>query len=376
MRRSAGEPFLRIRRGEVLTVWISGVSEEEAAALRKLLVMSAFPERPGFDFPEPGVFSIHGSPARLRHCWTRLASHEQIPGRIRAVIRDQLDNYLNADHAIPLERGMLDLGTRTHIMGILNVTPDSFSDGGKYDDSRRAVDHAKEMLAAGADVIDIGGESTRPGAEPLAEEAELQRILPVVEAVAALPGAIVSVDTYKAAVARKALEAGAAIVNDISGLRFSPDMAAIAGDRGAGVVIMHIKGTPRDMQQNPVYDDVIGEIAEYLSEGVEIARKGGVRRDRIMIDPGIGFGKTAEHNLEILDRLDELRMIGCPIVLGTSRKRFIGAVLDIPDPKDRLFGTAATSSLGIARGARMLRVHDVGPTVQIARMTDAILNRP
>lgn len=367
------EPLLRIRRGAALTVSFSGLSENDAAMLRKLLVMSVFPHRPGFDFPEPGVLSIHGSPAQLRHCWSRLASHEHIPAKIRAAFKNQLEHYLRPDPVIKLDRGILDLKSRTRIMGILNVTPDSFSDGGLYAGTEQAVSHSREMLAAGADVIDIGGESTRPGARPLSEEEELSRIIPVIERVAKEPGALISVDTYKSDVARKALQAGASLVNDISGLRFSPDMAKIAGDHGAAVVIMHIKGTPQDMQQNPVYDDVIAEISNYLSEGVEIALQGGVRRDRIMIDPGIGFGKTVEHNLTILERLDEFRVIGCPIVLGTSRKRFIGSVLNVPEPRDRMLGTAATVALGIAAGARMLRVHDVAPMVQIARMTDAIV---
>jgi dihydropteroate synthase len=174
-------------------------------------------------------------------------------------------------------------------------------------------------------------------------------------------------------VAGKALKAGAAIVNDISGLRFSPDMARVVADHGAAVVIMHIKGTPRDMQQDPVYDDVVGEVMAYLEEGIDIAVKAGVDREKTFIDPGIGFGKTLGHNLAILERLDEFRALGRPIVLGTSRKRFIGTVLDIPAPEQRAFGTAATVALGIERGARIVRVHDVAQMAQVARMTDAIL---
>jgi dihydropteroate synthase len=229
------------------------------------------------------------------------------------------------------------------------------------------------MAAAGADIIDIGGESTRPGAEPLSEEEELSRIIPVIERLSAELPVPLSVDTYKATVAREALAAGASIVNDISGLRFSPDMAKTAADYGAAVVIMHIQGTPRDMQQHPVYADVIGEIMEYLAQGIELAVKAGVDREKTLIDPGIGFGKTLEHNLEILNRLDEFKGLGRPIVLGTSRKRFIGAVLNIPAPEQRVDGTAATVALGIERGARIVRVHDVGRMAQVARMTDAIV---
>ena len=236
-------------------------------------------------------------------------------------------------------------------MGILNVTPDSFSDGGRYADTARALTHARAMAAAGADIIDIGGESTRPGAAPVAEEEELRRIIPLIERLSAELAVPISVDTYKSSVAKKAIEAGAGIVNDISGLRFSPDMADVVADSGAAVVIMHIKGTPRDMQQNPVYDDVIGEVMAYFEEGIEIAVKAGVDREKILIDPGIGFGKTLEHNLAILDRLDEFQALGRPIVLGTSRKKFIGTVLDVPMPEQRVDGTAATVALGIERGA-------------------------
>jgi dihydropteroate synthase len=253
------------------------------------------------------------------------------------------------------------------------VTPDSFSDGGLYAHTDKALAHAHEMAAAGADIIDIGGESTRPGARPLSEEEELHRIIPVIERLSSELTLPISVDTYKAKVAKKAFEAGASIVNDISGLRFSPDMARVAADFGAAVVIMHIKGTPRDMQQDPVYSDVVGEVLSYLDEGIDIAVKAGVDRERVLIDPGIGFGKTLGHNLAILERLDEFRGLGRPIVLGTSRKKFIGAVLDIPVPEQRIDGTAATVALGIERGATVVRVHDVKRMTQVARMTDAIV---
>ena len=284
-----------------------------------------------------------------------------------------LDNYLRSDYKITCRGRILELGSRTHVMGILNVTPDSFSDGGLYANAERAFAHAREMAIAGADIIDIGGESTRPGAEPLSEEEELRRIVPIIGRVATELTVPVSVDTYKSAVARSALEAGASIVNDISGLRFSPDMARIAADDGAAVVIMHIKGTPRDMQQNPVYDDVVLEVMSFLAEGVEIALRAGVDREKILIDPGIGFGKTVEHNLTLLSRLDELRSLGRPIVLGTSRKKFIGTIIGIPVPDQRDDGTAATVTFGIERGASVVRVHDVARMVRVARMTDAVL---
>jgi dihydropteroate synthase len=258
-------------------------------------------------------------------------------------------------------------------MGILNVTPDSFSDGGLFAGRDAAVAHARALAAEGADIIDIGGESTRPGALPLSEDEELRRVLPVIERIAADIPVPVSIDTYKAGVARKALAAGASIVNDISGLRFSSDMAPIVADHGAAVVIMHIKGTPRDMQVDPVYEDVVGEIMDYLDESAAIALKAGIAGDRILIDPGIGFGKTLQHNLEIINRLDEFTALGYPIVMGTSRKRFIGTVLNIAEPRDRVEGTAATVALAIERGAHIVRVHDVGYMTKVARMTDAIV---
>lgn len=268
---------------------------------------------------------------------------------------------------------ILDLGSRTHIMGVLNVTPDSFSDGGRFAALTAAIAHAHAMAAAGADIIDIGGESTRPGAVPVPEDEELRRIIPAIRQLSQELSLPISVDTYKSSVARQALDAGASIVNDISGLRFSSDMAKVVAGSDAAVIIMHIKGTPRNMQQDPVYGDVVREIAEYLAEGIEIAVRAGVSRERTLIDPGIGFGKTLGHNLEILGRLGEFNALGRPLVLGTSRKKFIGTVLGVTEPDQRVFGTAATVALGIERGASIIRVHDVAEMAQVARMTDAIV---
>ncbi len=316
---------------------------------------------------------LTGTPEQLRRLSPLLAGDPRIPSSLARTIDSLLDNYLRSDYKIDCRGKVLDLGSRTHIMGILNVTPDSFSDGGRYAEPGAALEHAREMVSQGADIIDIGGESTRPGAEPLTEEEEANRIIPIIERCSSELMVPLSVDTYKSSVAKKALRAGAGIVNDISGLRSSPDMAQVVADHGAAVVIMHIKGTPRDMQMNPVYRDVIGEIRDHLEESAGIALKAGVDRDRIMIDPGIGFGKTLEHNLTILERLDEFRALGFPLVLGTSRKRFIGTVLNIEEPKDRIEGSAATVALGIQRGASIVRVHDVGYMTKVARMTDAIV---
>jgi dihydropteroate synthase len=314
-----------------------------------------------------------GAPRELRRLSLRLAEEQRALPGLADTFHSLLDNYLRSDYKINCGGMVLDLGSRTHVMGILNATPDSFSDGGRYADAESALAHAREMAAAGADIIDIGGESTRPGARPVAEEEELRRIIPLIERLSAELSVPISVDTYKSSVAKKALAAGARIVNDISGLRFSPDMADVVAGSGAAVVIMHIKGTPRDMQRDPVYDDVVGEVMACLEEGLELAARAGVDREKIFIDPGIGFGKTLEHNLALLDRLDEFQALGRPIVLGTSRKKFIGAVLNVPAPEQRVDGTAATVALGIERGARVVRVHDVARMAQVAKMTDAIV---
>jgi dihydropteroate synthase len=366
-------PTLRIFRQDALTVLLSGLTDDDIALLRKILSMSQGVDRPDFGFSQPGTLAICGSPSQLRHHLGLLSAHDHLPPGIRALLTTRLDNYLRSDYKIMLKGSVLDLSARTHVMGVLNITPDSFSDGGRFTDHGQALDHARAMASEGADIIDIGGESTRPGANPLPEDEELRRVLPVIERLSEEVSVPLSIDTYKARVAERALRAGAAIVNDISGLRFSPDMGRVIADNGAAVVLMHIKGTPKNMQTDPRYDDVLGEIGKYLEESVAIAMGAGIPRDRIMIDPGIGFGKTLEHNLTILKRLDELRVLGLPIVIGTSRKRFIGTVLGISEPADRVEGTAATVALAIERGAHVVRVHDVSQMSMIARMTDAIV---
>ncbi len=375
---------IRISGSGALTLKLGGLTSDQAVALRNHLQASnrgaglgpALAVSAGTQdgsAGSSGTVVLSGSPIQLKHTIGLITPVCGLPSEFPEKIHLLLDNYLRSDYKIDCRGRILDLGSRTHVMGILNTTPDSFSDGGRYDAQDRALAHAREMAAAGADIIDIGGESTRPGAAPVPEDEELRRIIPLIERLSAELPVPLSVDTYKSSVAEKALKAGAAIINDISGLRFSPDMARVAADHGAPVVIMHIKGTPRNMQQNPVYGDVVGEIMTYLEEGIELAVKAGVAREQIMIDPGIGFGKNLEHNLALLNRLDELKSLGRPILLGTSRKKFIGTVLDIPVPDQRVDGTAATVALGIAKGAGIVRVHDVGRMVQVARVTDAIL---
>jgi dihydropteroate synthase len=374
---------LRISGHGALTITLKALDAGQASALSQILQSSTIgaalhPAPISFQQERSADAVLHeivvsGTPNQLRRLSLLLAEDQRTSPGLADTFHSLLDNYLRSDYKINCRGKVLDLGSRTHIMGILNVTPDSFSDGGHYADTARALTHARAMAAAGADIIDIGGESTRPGAAPVAEEEELRRIIPIIERLSAELAVPISVDTYKSSVAKKAIEAGAGIVNDISGLRFSPDMANVVAGSGAAVVIMHRKGTPRDMQQNPVYDDVIGEITAYFEEGIEIAVRAGVDREKIFIDPGIGFGKTLEHNLAILDRLDEFQALGRPIVLGASRKKFIGTVLDVPSPEQRVDGTAATVALGIERGGRVMRVHDVARMAQVAKMTDAIL---
>ena len=266
----------------------------------------------------------------------------------------------------------LSFGEGTHIMGILNVTPDSFSDGGDFLDVHAAVAHAKQMVAAGATIIDVGGESSRPGAMPVSAAQELSRVSPVISALASdAVGALISVDTYKAQVARHALEAGAHLVNDITALQGDAEMATVVAEMEAGVVLMHMKGTPRTMQRAPQYDDVVGEICTWLQQRIQAAEAQGIAPERVIIDPGIGFGKTTTHNLEILKRLEECRGLNKPILVGTSRKSFIGNVLDLP-VTERVEGSVATVCWAIIHGADIVRVHDVQATVRAARMIDAL----
>jgi len=266
------------------------------------------------------------------------------------------------------------LGPRTWIMGVINITPDSFSDGGLYLDEGRAAAHGLEMTGEGADIIDIGGESTRPGSAPVEAEEEKQRILPVLRRLRRQTDVLISVDTKKAAVAEAAFAEGADILNDTSALRFDPAIVASAKAAGAAVILMHMQGTPQTMQLNPHYDDVVAEVRAFLEERLAAAEAAGLVRDRLAIDPGIGFGKTAEHNLTLLDGLEALSDLGRPICVGVSRKAFIGKILDLP-VDERLEGTIAAAVLAAARGAHILRVHDVRAVRRAAAVADAVLTR-
>ncbi len=266
----------------------------------------------------------------------------------------------------------LDFSKKTYIMGILNVTPDSFSEGGLYFDKSAAIERAHQMVKEGADIIDVGGESTRPGSEPITIEEEMKRTIPVVETLAENIKVPISIDTYKSEVAKSALYSGASMVNDIGGLRFDPKMLEVVSQYKVPVVIMHIKGTPKDMQQNPVYDALIPEIMDYMREGIRTAKQSGISEDKIIIDPGIGFGKSFTHNLEIMNKLREFTLLKKPILIGPSRKAFIGKILGDVPVTERLEGTAATVAISIMNGANIIRVHDVKEMVEVAKVVDAI----
>jgi dihydropteroate synthase len=270
-------------------------------------------------------------------------------------------------------------------MGIVNVTPDSFSDGGRFLRADAAVAHALTLAGEGADIVDVGGESTRPGAEPVTVEEELRRVLPVIEGIAEASASLpirpqISIDTSKAEVAAAALGAGASLVNDVSAFRADPEMAAVVAGAEADCCLMHMRGEPRTMQDDPRYGDVVGEVREFLQERLAFALDAGVRRERIMLDPGIGFGKTERHNLELLRRLQELVALGRPVVIGTSRKGFLGRIVDREAPRaepaapaERLAGTIATNVLALERGARVFRVHEVAPLREALAVATATL---
>jgi dihydropteroate synthase len=256
------------------------------------------------------------------------------------------------------------------LMGVVNVTPDSFSDGGLFLDAEAAVAHGRELAEQGAEILDVGGESTRPGAVEVSADEERARVEPVVAGLA--EAATVSIDTSKAAVAEASLDAGASIVNDVTALRRDPEIGALCAERGAGLILMHMQGDPRTMQQNPTYDDVVNDVKAFLAERMEVAIGAGVAEERIWLDPGIGFGKDLDHNLELLHRLGELRELGRPLVVGTSRKSFIGKIDGSP-VDERLGGTIASSVLAAAEGADVLRLHDVAETAQAVTVASAIL---
>jgi dihydropteroate synthase len=265
------------------------------------------------------------------------------------------------------------LGQRTWIMGVINVTPDSFSDGGIYFEEDRAVERGIELEAEGADIIDVGGESTKPGSEPIAAEEELKRIIPVISALRKRTSSLISVDTTKSEVAQAALDEGADIINDISSFRFDSKMLPLAAQKQVPVVLMHMKGIPKTMQDNPRYEDVVLEVKAFFKEKIQAAQEHGIKKEKIIIDPGIGFGKGLKDNLVLINRLQTFEELGCPLLVGVSRKSFIGKILNLP-AAERLEGTIASALLSIINGAHILRVHDVAAVKRAVLVAEAIIN--
>ncbi|MEG3437653.1 dihydropteroate synthase [Pannus brasiliensis CCIBt3594] len=277
--------------------------------------------------------------------------------------------------SLTIREHTFDWGKRTYVMGILNVTPDSFSDGGEFTTLETALQQAEQMIEAGADIIDIGGQSTRPGAEEISIEQELSRVIPVIQALRQKSSIPISLDTTRSIVAEKGIEAGADIINDISGGTFDPELLPTVARFGVPVLLMHIRGNPRTMQTLTDYGDLIGEIKEFLANQIEISLQLGIPRENILIDPGIGFAKTYEQNLELIRELRQFKELDCPILVGVSRKRFIGHITGKEDPKERVWGTAAANCAAIESGADILRVHDVAVTVDVCKVADAIWRR-
>jgi dihydropteroate synthase len=261
------------------------------------------------------------------------------------------------------------------VVGILNVTPDSFSDGGNFIDPEAAAGHAATMLDEGAGIIDVGGESTRPGSDPVSEEEETRRVVPVIERIiAARPEAVISVDTYRSATAAAALEAGASIVNDVSALRGDPRMASVVAEAGCPVILMHMQGEPKTMQREPFYEDVVREVKDFLLSRAEHAVAAGASQENIIVDPGIGFGKTVDHNLALLCDLEAVVDLGLPVLVGASRKRFIGSITGVQEAAERVFGTVATTVLAYEKGATLFRVHDVRANGEALAVSEAVLH--
>ncbi|MCX7990945.1 MAG: dihydropteroate synthase [Proteobacteria bacterium] len=292
--------------------------------------------------------------------------------RLSIEIKEILSNIEKRDYQWKVKDRLINLGSKTLIMGVLNVTPDSFSDGGLFFDKDLALKQAERLIEDGADIIDIGGESTRPGAEEITAEEEIKRIIPLLETLRKkYPHILISVDTYKSQVADVALSAGADIINDISGLNFDPKLAEIVAKYGAGLILMHTRGKPKEMQKDLNYDDFMEEVLEYMRNSINRAINSGITKESLVVDPGIGFGKSYEHNLFILRRLKEFKVLGLPILIGTSRKSFIGKILN-KEAKDRDIGTMATIAIAISEGASIVRVHNVAMAKDVVLVSDAI----
>jgi dihydropteroate synthase len=315
---------------------------------------------------------IIGNLSQLQRLIQKLQKQPFGLAKLAKDLADTLENYQKENFILDLGRFKLNLGKKTHIMGIVNLTPDSFSQDGLYSGTvpEGIIKFVEKMVKDGADIIDVGGESSRPGAKPVSPKEELDRTIPVIKILAKKIKVPISIDTHKPEVAKQALDCGAVIVNDITGLK-NPKMAKIISRYKAAVVIMHMKGTPRTMQKNPRYKSLIGEIIEYLDRAIKKAQDADIDKEKIIIDPGIGFGKTLEHNLEILKRLSEFKILGRPILVGTSRKSFIGKILNVT-AEEIIYGTISSCILAARNGAKILRVHDVNGVKQALKIFDAI----
>ena len=313
---------------------------------------------------------LMGNQKQFEKLIQKLESYPHIQ-KIGHALKEALQNILKNRFTLRCRRRTFSLGERTLLMGVLNITPDSFSDGGLFSDKDKAIAHGLKMAEEGADIIDIGGESTRPGSKPLGLEEELSRVLPVIEVLSRECDVPISIDTYKSEVASRAIEAGAEIINDISGLRFDPELASVAAKADTPIILMHIRGTPETMQKDVHYDSLFSEIIVYLKESIRRAESAGVDPEQIVVDPGIGFGKTLEDNLLIIKHLPEFRILGKPILLGTSRKTFIGKILGA-GPDQRLEGTLSSIAIGVLNGAHIIRSHDVLQAKRATAVADAI----
>ena len=347
------------------------LSREEAEALRQ----EARPQGLEVFYSESsrakGKILLFGNRTGFEGLTARCSTIPVLTG-IAGDLQGAQENLFQESYCFRCGRYTLELGKRTHLMGVLNITPDSFSDAGRFFHPEQAIVHGQRLAEEGADILDVGGESSRPGALPISAQDELDRILPPVRSLVKL-GIPISVDTYKAEVARAALEEGASLINDISGLHLDPSVAKVVARAGAGLVIMHMKGTPQDMQTNPHYDSLMGEITGYFRKGIGRAESEGVNSESILIDPGLGFGKDFGHNLTLLRRLREFKCLGKPILIGPSRKTFTGRILNLP-VEERLEGTAAAVAWAVCQGAHIVRVHDVQEMKRIVVMVDALRN--
>ena len=351
--------------------YLEELPSEEAEALRQEARSQGLEVLHAGSSPAKGKMLLFGSRTGFEGLAAR-CSAIPILARIAGDLKGTQENLFREKYYFRCGRYTLELGKKTHLMGVLNITPDSFSDGGRFFHPEQAIVHGQRFVEEGADILDVGGESSRPGATAISAREELDRILPPLRYLVKL-GIPISVDTYKAEVAQVALEEGASLINDISGLHLDPTLAQVVAQAGAGLVIMHMKGTPQDMQRSPHYDSLMGEITCYFREGIVQAESEGVNPESILIDPGLGFGKNFGHNLTLLRRLREFKCLGKPILIGPSRKTFTGRILNLP-VEERLEGTAAAVAWAVCQGAHVVRVHDVQEMKRIVVMVDALRN--